>query len=495
MKRTLFLLMIAIFAVTLVFPGAARAQTNTGQTTWTSSIYYYNPSGDPAGGKLQVSYIGKDSSDTSKDLTGNSTDITVKPHGSGEVFIGETTVPSGFKGSAILYADIPIVAVYEQAPNSNPNFARLLYSAFEASQASATVYVPTFVNNTKAYQSQVGIQAISGNNPINVRLKFYNADGTPKGEVYPLPIAPQTSYIFPNTSTATEDLAKIPVDGSLVIEADTAGNPDAKVVAAVEEMQPLGRRAYAFEGISVGATRVYMPAMQCKNGHGSQTSYYSIQNLSDQPNSVTVKAYLENTGTLLNPTQAAISIPANGKASVNACSLRNTLYKAGSAVIESTQPVAVVGKATGTDGLATSFVGVPKTDTVVPSTHVVLPYATWFTNLAKGYRAYISVQNAGSAPASDVQVKFYRNDWKTEADTKTVVMAAAGSPLAPGARRTTDPYKAKALRIDGNYRGAVEVISDQPVVVIVRMERKVSGVSGYGYFGEDYIGSSNPLFP
>jgi hypothetical protein len=69
-----------------------------------------------------------------------------------------------------------------------------------------------------------------------------------------------------------------------------------------------------------------------------------------------------------------------------------------------------------------------------------------------------------------------------------VELATATKPLESNVKVKIDPLLAKALRTDGSYRGGVEINSSAPVIVTVRLERKISGVRGYTLFGEDYIG-------
>lgn len=469
MKRTFFLCLALIMVVTLALPGIASAQTAT-TTTWTSSIYYYNPSEDT--GELQVVYY-RTSGETP---SGN---IAVNAGGSGEVFIGDWGVGSTFRGSAVLSASVPLVAVYEQASNgADPNYARLLYTAFDPNEGGETVYIPTFVKGT-GYTSQVGVQNI-GTTATTATLTFTAQNGT-EYEVTSPSIPTNTSYVFTG-----DDISALPnpFDGSLTISA-----PNGKIVAAAQELQANGRAAYAFEGISQTGTKVYMPSMMCRFSPGGQTSYYAIQNAGDSPATVTVDIYNDATKKVIdaNGTQPGTAyslpatIPVGAKFPLNLCNLKGTAYKGGTAVINSNEPLAVVGKIQATNGLNTSFVG----KAAGHSGRTVLPYVVWSTNAAKGYRSYISVMNVGSSAATAVTAKFLKPDGSTAA---TVNLATGAKPLAAGYKASVNPSTARALRTDQSYRGAVEITSDQPVVVIVRLEKKVTGVRGYSLFGEDYLG-------
>lgn len=467
MKRTFFAMMILALAVTLIAPASVEAQTSSTQT-WTSSIYYYNPDPNPDGGSVSVTYY------TQTTGTSSSPTIPVASHGSGEIFIGDVGVGVGFKGSAVLNSDVPVMAVYEQAPGGkDPNYGRLLYTAFDVSQGSQRVYIPNFVYNVAGYSTQVGIQKISGN-VGTVTLHFFSTAGVETLFTSPILETPR-SWIFTGA-----DIAGLPnpFDGSVWIDAGEGSS----IVAAAEELQSNGRRAYAFEGVATPSSTVYMPTMMCRFAPGNQTSVYAIQNAGDQDASVRVDLYNDATRKLLKTYNLPAAIKPGAKYSLDLCKISGTIYKGGTAVITSTNGMnlAVVGKVGATTGLATSFTGKAQ-----GSTRTILPYIVWSANAVKGYRTTISIMNVGGAPAGDVRAVFYKPDGT---ESKTIQLSTATKPLASFIKVKTDPSLAKALRSDGSYRGGVEILSDQPVVVVVRIERKISGVKGYTLFGEDYIG-------
>lgn len=486
MKRSVFTLLMIALTAALLFPGAVKAQ-NALTLTWSSSIYYYSPL-DNIDGELAVTYYSANPSKTSST-------ISIKAGGSGELYIGEVNIPvgvGGFKGSAVLSSDVPIVAVYEQRPTGDPNYARLLYSAFSVTQGGQDVYIPAFMNDAAGsigYTSQVGIQNVS-TGPLNaannnaVTLHFFMPNGAPATPAtYTIPeIAASNSYIF-----KPSDIGALPADTSVWIEVNGTNLND-KVVVAAEDLQIKGRRAYAYEGVSKPSATVFMPSMLCKTGRGAQTSLYYIQNTTDTPTTVKITGYAENIAKPLGINIKPINLPGRGKAIYSACDIVGTAGKNGSAVITSNDPnvpLAVIGKVQGSDGLMTSFSGVDS-----GSTRVVLPYMVWAANPLKGYQTSISIMNVSNeAGNATFTAKFLGNDGRKIDYPKVATLGT----IPQYSKRTFTPSTAGALKTtDKSFRGALEINSDKPVVVIVRVERKVSGVAGYTYFGEDYLGIPYP---
>lgn len=499
MKRSIFLMLIVALAAALVAPGPVQAQSNSGAVTWTSSIYYFNT--DDAAGELAVDYYTNDGTWAGTTAPDENHKINVPAHGSGEVYIGEVNVNSGFKGSAILSSSVKIVAIYEQSPNSGPNFSRLLYSAFDAAQGSDTIYVPAFSRNTKGYMTQLGVQNVS-DVAAKITVDVYDKNGAAVGHAEQTGVGSQTSFILSADPKAQQVVYKptTQTDFSAIVKI-TKSNPadpgnDPLAVAAVEELQMNGRRAYAFEAVPTATTGpILMPSFLCKSGHGAQTTYYAIQNVGDTDTSVVIKAY-KDTGDPLGVDYPIAKIPAHGKFAFNACSLTKTKAGSGWAVIQSKgygtngqpQPLAVMGKVQGGDGLATAFTGM--TD---GSDQVFLPYVLWTATPVKSYRSTIGITNAGGA--GKAQVTFYRNDEKSF--TFSVDLKKNGKlTFDPSTVQKSLPADQKVLRSDGSFHGAVEIhvteaadTNNPPKLIsVVRMERKVSGVTGYTYFGEDYTG-------
>jgi hypothetical protein len=477
MKKAAFFILAIIMIASLALPGTVQAQTGATTQTWTSIIYYYNPGEETT---VNVNYY-----NAAGGSAGSSTPIVVPTHGSGEIYIGETNVADGFQGSAVLMSNTEVQAIYEQAPSADPNYSRLLYSAFNYEQGDTTIYVPSIANDPKGYISQVGIQNIVPS-PITVTLKFYDAAGAQIGADFTTPEIPASaSYIFQaNNPTNIAGFPALPIDSSLVISVNQS---EGKVVAAVEELQNVGRRAYAFEGISDPAEVVYIPSALCSSGHGSQKTALNIQNTTGQSTVVRMTAYAENNSSAtvkkLNSSPYTVTLAPYGKAVVSTCSIKGTSRKSAAVVIESDENIAVVAKAVGSDGISTAYVGQNQGAPVIS-----LPYVVWAANSTKGYQASLTVMNVSSTPAANVKVTLYRND-----GSEVVYMLPT---IAAYSKRTFNPSIAKATRAaDKTFRGAAVIESSagsNALVALVRMERKVSGVRGTTYLGEDYIGIPTP---
>lgn len=469
----------ALLLLTLLLPSTVLAQSAVSQT-WTSSITYYTPS--DSSGTLIVEYYAADGTK----YTGPS--LNLQPHKAGSLYIGTvSSVPDGFAGSAVLSADVPIVATYVQFASGaeSGNYGRIMYNGFDASAANSPFYVPTVLYEKYNTTSRVGVQNVE-NFDITATLKFYAAGATTPTLTHTVDIPAQSSFIFMPSDVG------LPTgfSGSLVIEAVKKGDPSTtgRVVASSEEMAVSGRFAYAFEGVGQGANKVYMPSMQCQYRPEKQMSYYAIQNAGTITATVTITFY--NTSGTVVGTMPPTDIPPGSKLSAHPCMYGVPANTYGSAVIASTgAPIIVIGKVSANNGLSTAFVGQPQ-----GATKVALPYIRWAANPYNDFRSYVAIMNVGNADATDIVARYYDGNGNLVA---THTIADAGNPLPPFIKRNTDPYTAGALNAtyhDFGFHplgGAVEITSDQPIVVVVRNQKNVS-LGATTTFGEDYNGVPTP---
>jgi hypothetical protein len=479
MKRSMLLILVLVTLAVLSLPGSVLAQG--GSPTWNSVIYYYNPLGGVDDGNIQAIFYG---SEGTPPLTQTK---VVPPHGFGSFLIGST---GDYKGAAALSSDVPLVAVYKQYDASASGYAPTLYTSFDASAAGSNgfFYVPT-VMRSMSYVSKVGIQNLE-EVPVTLTLGFYNGSSTPKTtKTVDLGSGSSSSYVFSLTDTDIPGIGSS-FNGALVIKAVKSGSSDpAKVVAAVEEIQSSGRRSYAFEGSGTPANIAYMPSAMCNFGTGKQTSNYYVQNatagdITPRDVSVTVR-YYSNAGKLL-ATHLVGTVRPGSKASISTCDPKvytRMLGKSGNAVISSNGKIAVVGKISSTDGLATAFLGQSQGKAIV-----LLPYVEWSASTSKP-RTSINVMNVGSTQAQSITVRFYYMNSIGDFVYQDVPLATATNPLARYGKTSTYPrVSGEALNSNGNYLGAAEVYSDVPVTVLVRLTENVSGVPGISILGEDYMG-------
>jgi hypothetical protein len=474
----LALLMVAVPASTVLAQGATSQ-------TWTSSITYYTPSS--TGGTLQVDYYASNGTKYS------ATPITLNPHKAGSLLIGNvSTVPDGFAGSAVLSSEVPIVATNVQfaAGTAAGSYGRLLYSGFSEAEAAAKFYVPTVLYNVSAnVTSRIGVQNVE-TFEVSAHLAFYPLGATTPSATKDVDIPAQSSYIFWPTDIPLGST----FNGALVVTATKKGDASTpgRVVAASEETNNTGPQAYAFEGSAAGASKIYMASMMCKSGSAQQISYYAVQNIGDKAANVSVTAYDTAGNVLVGPTTPT-SVAAGAKKGFDPCSLGVAEGKLGSAVIESTgtdpAPIIAIGKISASNGLLTAFVGAAQ-----GSTNVAAPYIRWAADPTKDFRSYIAIMNVGDADATNVQVKYYDGNGNLAA-TDDLTSTARGGSLGPLIKRSTDAQTAGALTStysDFGFHpagGAIEVTSDQPVVVVVRQQRQVS-LGAVTLIAEDYNGTA-----
>lgn len=474
MKKSI-LIAVLVMASVAVVPALAQSADST---TWSSAVTYYTPSS--VGGTLQVSFYAQGSSTAI-----NATPIVLSAHKAGSLQIGTVSgVPSGFKGSAVLSSDVVVIATNVEIASS-PNqgqYARAIYDGMTSDQAASTFYVASALRNVFNTNSQFGVQNVESFD-ADATLHFYSG----ATEVYSITktINSQSSFVFKISNLAG---APASLNGSLVITAHKTGDAGtpAKVLAAATERDIVGRRAKSFEGVASGGTQIFMASLLCNYvptaGAAAQTTNYAIQNASGGSVGYTVSIY-NTAGTKL--TTSVTQTLANGqKASVNGCLPSVPSGTSGSAVINATGSVIAIGKVAASDGTGTAFNGA-----TAGSTAVVAPYVRW-TNPNTDFITNIAIMNVGGGPATNIQVKYYNGNGVLAA---THIVASGGSPLGQYVKTNSNPSSAGALTA-GTFGfspagGAVEITSDQPIVVVVRAAHNVS-FGATTKFAEDYNGVS-----
>jgi len=464
------LLISAAMLLGVVLTFDVSAQSATAQT-WTSSITYYSPNDTP--GQMLIYYYAPDGTAYSSDP------IMLQPHKAGSLFIGDVpAVPDGFGGSAVLSADVPIVATYVQFADGAEvgNYGRMIYSGFESAQAAPKFFIPTVLYQAFGSTSTIGVQNIESSE-ITARLLFYRAGDPDPAATSDVDIPALSSYLF--TPADIPGLAP-GFTGSLVVTTEETGGGN--IVAAAEETSDAGRAAYAFEGVAQGSLSVFMPSMQCEYRPEKQTSHYAIQNTGVGDATVTI-TYYDTAGTMISSMPATV-IPQGGKLSTNPCVAGVPAGTMGSAVIQSEgAEIIAMGKIVASNGLQTAFVGQS-----AGATSLAAPYVRWAANPAADFRTYIAVMNVGSGDATNITATYYDGSGTAVA---THQLASADNPLPRFIKRNTDAFTAGALTSTyGDFGfhpagGAVEFTSDQPIVVVARSQRNVSHGS-ITTFGEDY---------
>jgi hypothetical protein len=230
----------------------------------------------------------------------------------------------------------------------------------------------------------------------------------------------------------------------------------------------------------------------CRYTTNFQTSSIAVQNAGETDATVTVVYYGYNGAVLA--THAAGTVKPGAKISINTCDAK--VYskmngKIGTALIKSTQPIVAIGKINSNNGLSTAYLG-----QTAGSMRVLLPYVE-YSKLTTNPRTDLYIMNTSSTDsAKSVYVLFYYKAADGTFKYQQSTLATPSAPIKPYG------YKSKAVTVtgaaldgNGNYLGVVEVISDQPVVVIARVYKSIArvykgvlGVTGITSLGEDYIG-------
>lgn len=398
------------------------------------------------------------------------------PAGAGtSLYVGSLTeITSGFLGSAVMSSNQPIVATLVQLGSGTVK-NRPLTSGF--SGGASYVLIPTVLKNMYGYHSMFSVQNVD-TDIADITLTFVPVSGSPiEYDIDNLPSG-AAKYIdmgnFPTISAAS-------FNGSVKINAvkDDTTTPGA-VVASSMELQIAGDLAYAFEGASESAPKIYMPSALCNYGpNHNTTSAYAVQNTSTA--SINVQVQYSN-GNIDGP----YALAAGAKRSYDGCVTGNATGFLGSAVITATGGnIVAVGKIYG-GGLSTAFLGFPS-----GGAKVSLPYIRWTTahwEDGTRQRAYIAIQNVGTSALAEgtVNVKYY--------DKNGVLVGTHPlGAIAVGGKVNSNPSNIGAAADefgtypDGSFGGAaiVEGPGGSQLAVVVRIQTYIGGGNSVG---EDYQG-------
>ena len=490
MKRAIVLSLAFVLVAALAVPGAVQGRS-LGVTTWTSIISYYNPStyADETG--LTVVYYKNEDDGTVTEIP--SQPIPITAHSSGTLLVGSILKDPEFQGSAVVSATVPIIAVYKQSvPGSEP-YSPVLYNSFAMTEAGEYAYLPSVQVNT-AYNTQIGIQNLLGS---VVTLDLELIDSESPGSTYSpgsvVTIQPQSSYIF----NVSDLVGSAEFTGSMVASAEVLNQPGTpgKIIAVAKDVQGGGRRAYAYEGVAGGSTDIYLPAAMCQYGDTEITTLIDVQNIGGGSTNIWVD-YQDAKGDSIATTYTSpTSIEAGAMKTLDPCDESILEFTAGqsmTAVVRSdSSNIAVVGKAMSNDGLQTAFTGQTYPSAAQFSDgyyHVAVPYVEWSTH-ANGYRTYITIMNVHQDDdATDIKALYYSQDGSL---IKTHTVASDfndNTKLAPYGKFSTNASLARVIEKGSRgFTGAVEIVSDKPIVVLTRVERSVD-IGNYRTLGEDYTG-------
>ncbi|MBI3964057.1 MAG: hypothetical protein HY329_00355, partial [Chloroflexi bacterium] len=138
----------------------------------------------------------------------------------------------------------------------------------------------------------------------------------------------------------------------------------------------------------------------------------------------------------------------------------------GAAVVSADGPIAVIANELSQDtGLSASFNGVAQT-----GRRVSVPIAL---RGRSGFNTALYVQNAGTAAATRVEVKYFKLDASSPTASQVIT-----TPLAPGA--SLELSQAALTELGDDFQGSAIVEADQPLAVVVNQSNGRSLLAGTG---------------
>jgi hypothetical protein len=455
--------------LSLLSTSLVSAQVTAYTTSFTTSITYQNVGTATANSSL--TYFSENSG------TSIPTTLAALPAGAGSsVFVGNVSqVGAGFKGSAVLSSDQPLVATLVQIPAAASAVKnRPLSNGFSAGASS--VRLATVLKNQFSTTTVFSVQN-AGSAAVNFTVNLIPVSGaTISIPVNNLPAGAAKYFDMGTLSNVTA----ASFNGSATI---TSSTPGASLVATAMELSTTGRAVSAFEGVTGGASTVYMASALCNfNVSGQPTNTaYAIQNVGSAATNITVNFSSGKTVTVNG-------VAAGAKTSVQGCAGSNANGFIGSATITASSggSIVAIGKVSGA-GISSAFLGA-----TAGASKLALPYVRWsqsqFSTGAR-QRAFIAIQNIGAAlPANSITVKY------VDVNGTTVGTHTINTAVGTGAKTNSNPFVLGAPAAEFGYSiagkfGGGAIVQGPAGSQLVAVVRVVSFVPATGEtVGEDYNG-------
>lgn len=401
---------------------------------------------------------------------------------------------TAFKGSGVISSSQPVVATMVQVPQGATTVKnRPLSNGF--SNGSTTTYVATALKAKFNATSIISVQN-AGASTATVSVAFkHTTDGT--DHTYSVTLAPGAAKYY--------DLGLLSEIGS-VFNGSVVITSDVPLVATALELFTNSDAVYAFEGVSSGATTVYMASALCKFGASNTTTSYAVQNSGTQPTNVSVSFKGTANGAPVNVTYTlANSVAAGAKASISGCGdathpIPSNFIGAATLTTGSVdggttpaQPILAIAKVAGNGAFVTAALGATE-----GSDTLALPYVRFsalyyaYTSTRPVQQTNIAIQNIGgtSIAANEIDVQFIGPDG--------TVLGTYTYPniLAVGAKFSVNPSMAglpefgyKADPVTGlpvSYGGGARIVGPDgsELAAIARVATSTSA----GDVAEDYNG-------
>jgi hypothetical protein len=431
------LLLLLITALALpALPLAAQTATSTGYDT---AVAYQNIGSTTA--TLSFAYYPLRSAAPAQFVR------TLAPNAARSVNIGSVsftggTTTSAVRGSVVIAATQPLVAVTVQTPELATLRNKALSLGFLPSQATNAAYVPTFLRNTFNRTSLLAIQN-ADTVPVTLTVSFYarNGNGTARlTRSYP-DLPPGASYQY----SASNLRVLGAFDGSAIVTAT------GKIVATVMETATNSAPALSsYEALPQGSTQLALPTMFCRAG--GRTTTLALMNTGGDG-----AATANLTFRFSNGVEAVRTLAPNVKLQVNACNLGlvgNT--SAGLLISSDGPPIAAVAKTDGA-GHSAAYSAIGSSGTLLAAPLVRWTISRFNTTSSRRYRTQIYVQNAGDTPiaAGNVVIEYY-NGYGRLVGVHTL------GALAPGATRTSQPRQSTLTA--GSRQVQLDEFGYQPVL-------------------------------
>jgi len=487
-----FVLIVALAIAFSLFVGTSSAFAQSARNaSWEVSITYQNV-GDASTNVTMFFYEEGSASYTEYGP------IALEAGAGTSLWIGKVSLPSSFRGSAVLSSSSePIVATAVQFSSDSGFKMRLLSNGFTPEQASEKVLIGTTLAQTFDRTTIFSIQNVEGE-AVTATVEFFNTNGSSVGTVdYDIP-AYSTKYIEMDM-TGDTGLSSSTFNGSAVVTGKKSDNSDAMLVAGVSELYTDRPVAANFEGIplSNAANTIYMATGLCENF--GLDSFYAVQNADTVNATITVNYYDKNGNPVAE--DGPYTIGPGQKKSIRTCDPNDNTNMSGftgSAVVESTGgKIVAIGKAQGSlnapeagkQNVFAIFMGEN-----AGASKQALPFVRWAndtnfyaaSNTGGKQRAYIAVQNLEST-----QSKFNCFYYDKNGDlVSTHVLTIPGN-----SKENTNASLANALGkngmvtgefgyyTDGSFGGAViiEAHPDNPTAKFIAISRVQHPGAGEDY--------------
>lgn len=451
-KRLVFLI-VAVIMIGALLP-VSPVQALAYGTNFVTSITYVNVGTDIATITLTV-----------YDSAGVGVDIPLDPlapNAAASLYVGSLSqVASGFKGSASMSSTQPLATTLVQVPQAPSTVKnRPLSNGF--SKGASQALIPTVLKNVFSTNTIFTVQNVA-NVTANVEVKFVPVSGSPVAVNISLAPGAAKYYDMGQVTPVTAPT----FNGSVVLTASTG-----ELVATSLELSTVNDNAYAFEGVSEGGNKIYMPSAFCNWGAGGAiNSAYAVQNISETANASVTISYAN--GGVDGP----YVIGPGAKRSFLGCAVNTNNYIGAATVSSTGAEVVAMGKIYG-NGLSTAYAGTAQGNKKVALPYVRYTQSNWTDGTRQ--RVNIAIQNVGSAPiaANALSVHFYDKDGNLSGTITNPSQIVVGGKWSTNASSINPEFG-----YIGGFGGGAIIESPQELAVIARVETYLTPTTTAG---EDY---------